>query len=138
MRTPLIDRLDQQDPQLALFDARVSDVDRPRVRHPVPKETKRAQIKRMRRWQEWCAASGYQAEPEFITTEKLREWTVHMTRVQRYAPGTVGQALWVLERAAAAAGVDVSTKPAFAVLSEWRAYLKEREQTTRRQSREGD
>lgn len=123
MRTPLIERLPDDAPQLTLFDDRVGVVEMRRSIRPYSKATQDAHRRRFRRWQEWCQAQGYQWQPEFITAEKLHEWTLHMVTVQRYAPPTIWQALRALEVIAERAGVHVSVEPALGVLDQWREKL---------------
>lgn len=123
MRTPLIERLPPDSPQLALFDERLCAVEhRPPVRR-YRRATTKAHARRWRRWEEWCEEAGYQSDPVFITAEKLSEHTDWMITVKRYAPDTIQQAVRALQLRAQQAGVHVSTKPALAQLAAWRREL---------------
>lgn len=66
---------------------------------------------------------GYQSSPEFIDSEKVREFTVHMTKEARYAPRTIWITLRALELYSERAGLAVSVEAAHGVLDSYRASL---------------
>ena len=124
VRTPLIERLAPGAPELAGFDATVVRVDHRRsTRTELSPSTEESYARRYKRWREWCAEVGYQAEPSFITTEKLTEFAVYLTTVKRYAPRTLWQSFRAIEVYAERAGVAISTLEARGVLDLYRAAL---------------
>jgi hypothetical protein len=115
---PLADRLPPG--ALAHFDATVADVDhRTSVGSTLEDSTKAAYGQRYRRYVEWCAEVGYQAGPEFITSEKITEFVTYCCRVKRYAVNTLYMTGRALEWYAQKAGVTVSTLEARAVLDSY-------------------
>jgi hypothetical protein len=124
VRTPLADRLPLDSPELAEFDAALERNENRRSTN-FSKRTDKAHQRRYRRYCEWCDLRGYQADPAYITTEKIREFTVYMVTDLRYAPVTIWQALRALEIYAERAGCDPlpSTQPARGVLDAWRLEL---------------
>lgn len=126
VRMPLIERLPPDAPELESFDAAVTRVEHRRsVGSNFARNTVKAYERRYRRYVEWCAEVGYQAEPQFITTEKIAEFTEHMVTVMRYMPFTIWQGVRALEIYAERAGIAVSTEPALGVLDAWRDKLEE-------------
>lgn len=123
---PLIERLPPGAPQLERFDARLGEVDHRRsVKTKYKPETEKAHQRRYRRYVEWCAEAGYQSDPQFITTDKIREFTEWMVKVKRYAPFTILQAFRALEIYAERAGVDVSRLPSRGLFGDWVEQLRE-------------
>ena len=124
MRTPLIERLPPDAPELASFDATVHDLEHRRSAMQYADNTVKAYARRYRRYVEWCQSVGYQSGPEFITEEKLFEYTKYMATEQRYALKTIYQALRALkiykERAT---GVAPSAEAALGVLDTYRDVL---------------
>lgn len=68
---------------------------------------------------------GYQAGAEFITTDKITEFTKYCGTVKRYAVKTIWQAIRALELYAERAGNAVSTQEALGVLELYRFELAE-------------
>lgn len=126
MRTTLAERLPADSPQLALFDETILDEDRrASMWDGFAINTKKAYERRYERYKEWCRDNKYQTDPAFITTEKVREHVVWMTRVKRRSPSTVWQAIRSLELHAEHHGVDISVQPALRVLDRWRDTLED-------------
>jgi hypothetical protein len=127
---------------LAHFDATVDKVDH---RRSLRTEFDPASDKRYgrcyRRYREWCALVGYQGDPEWVTAEKLREFTVYMTvkgsphSGKRYAKTTVWITLRAVELYAERAGLSISTEPALAVLDSYREELGDPPKRARRRRR---
>lgn len=129
-------------PELAHFDATAEHVDHRRslTTDFDPKSDQRY-ARCYRRYREWCAEAGYQGDPEWVTPEKLREFTVHMTKVgspftgKRYTKQGVWTMLRAVELFAERAGVSVSTEPALAVLDSYRDELGDPPKRGRRRRR---
>jgi integrase-like protein len=124
VRVPLIERLPADAPELADFDATVHNVEHRRSAMQYADNTEKAYTRRYRRYVEWCQSVGYQAGPEFITEEKMFEYTKYMATEQRYALKTIYQALRALkiykERAT---GSTPSAEAALGVLDTYRDTL---------------
>jgi hypothetical protein len=125
-RTPLIERLPADAPEIASFDATVNDVEHRRSTMRYADNTVKAYARRYRRYVEWCHSVGYQSGPDAITDEKLLEYTKYMATVQRYAPKTIYQAVRALKiYAERATGTTPSADLALGVLDTYRDVLAE-------------
>ena len=123
-RTPLIERLPADAPEITSFDDTVHEVEHRRSTMRYAENTLKAYTRRYRRYVEWCQSVGYQTTPETITEEKLFEYTKYMATEQRYSPKTIYQALRALkiykERAT---GSTPSAEAALGVLDTYRDAL---------------
>lgn len=117
-------------PELARFDASVDEVDH---RRSLSTKLDPASMERyarcFRRYKEWCSQVGYQSGPDTITADKVREFTIYMTKVgssytgNRYTVDTVWTTVRALEVYAERAGLAVSVEPALAILDVYRTEL---------------
>lgn len=128
MVRPLAERLEPGSPALAAFVESLPHVEyrRSLTRRYKPR-TVEEYDRRYRRYVEWCGMLGYQAEPQFITTDKVREFTEHMCAFLNYVPSVVWQGIRALQVYAEGAGVEISSEPARAVLARWRTTVDELE-----------
>lgn len=127
---------------MAAFDASVDNVDHRRslVTEFEPTSEER-HARCFRRYEEWCVENRYQSGPDTITAEKIREFTIHMTKVgssytgRRYTVTSVWTAIRALELYAERAGLAVSVEPALGVLDSYREELGEPPKRGRRRRR---
>lgn len=126
MRGPLIERLPPGSPKMADFDESIAEADHRRsITYDYEPSSDKRYARCFRRYVEWCSSPEvrYQSEPQFISTDKITEFTIHMTTVRRYALPTVSISVRALEIYAERAGVEVSVGPARAVLERYRLEL---------------
>lgn len=126
MRTPLIERLPPNAPELDRFDASVDTVDHRRASSRFySANTIKAHKRRYARYVEWCAEVGEQSDPAWITTEKISAHVAYLASTKRMSLETIRQAIRALELYARRAGVEVSTEPAYGVMYSWWRVLAE-------------